>query len=290
MITELLNAIDKYASLTIGLSEDQLNLDWAWGDYDSEGIRFSMFRTFEELQAMAVQRADHRIQFGLDISAAQLILAGFHRAYRRLKVVLMNRDPSLFIQSPAPGEWPIHRTISHIYNAEMNFFVVVSYGLARFVDPGLPVAPPDEFWDEKIGMTEPEFDAFLSEPAEVLLTALEALHQQVLPKFAPIPGEALEFGAKFWETDLMPLRFRLHRFESHMRQHTIQIEKNLVQLGHGPGEARRLLYLIYDALAEVENTGFGTPEFGSEALVALADTINQRTEEIRGILEGATGR
>ena len=285
MNQDLIKAVDMYAALTVDLSETQLNLDWAWGDYDSEGIRFSMFRTFEELRGWAVRLVEVRQQSGPAITEAQTILGGFHRAYRRLKTVLVGRDPGLLTKSPAPGEWPIRQTLSHLYNAEMNFYVVVSYGLGRIEDPALPVAPPDDFWDEKIGMTEPEFEAFLSRPAEALLEALEILHGRVLLDFAEIPSAALRFGAKFWETELMPLRFRLHRFESHMRQHTVQIEKALVQLGQGPGEARRLLFLIYDALADVEAAGLGAPGIGSEALTALAGTISSRTEEIRGILE-----
>jgi hypothetical protein len=50
----------------------------------------------------------------------------------------------------------------------------------------------------------------------------------------------------------MPLRFRLHRFEEHLRQHTIQIDKTLVGIGKPPTEAHRLVRNVYNALADVE--------------------------------------
>src|SRR3712207_6856353 len=43
----------------------------------------------------------------------------------------------------------------------------------------------------------------------------------------------------------LPLRFRLHRFDSHLRQHTIQAGKTLEGIGRAPSEAKRLLQLIY---------------------------------------------
>ena len=50
----------------------------------------------------------------------------------------------------------------------------------------------------------------------------------------------------------MPLRFRLHRFEEHLRQHTIQLDKTLLGIGRPPTEAHRLVRNIYNALADVE--------------------------------------
>ncbi len=288
MHSELANAVDRYASITLGLSEAELDLPWAWGDYDSEGIRFSMFRTFEELRTLAVQLDSRRREDGPPMTEAQQILAGFHRAYRWLKIVLLGLAPEIFDRIPKEGEWTIRQALSHIFNAQTNFSVVISYGLRRRTDTILPVSPPDEFWDAKIGMTESEFEAFLSGPAQAILAALEDLHGRVLAEFAAISREDLNFETKFWENTLMPQRFRMFRFESHMRQHTVQIEKTLVQLGLRPTEARQLLFLIFDALAEVENTTLGAPDFGGPAMADLAEIIEARNKELENIIEADT--
>ena len=82
----------------------------------------------------------------------------------------------------------------------------------------------------------------------------------------------------------MPVRFRLHRFDSHMRQHTIQVQKTLDMLGRRPNEARRLLRLIYNALAKVEAARLGDGEIGEKEYQALAAQITVRTSEIRLVL------
>lgn len=84
----------------------------------------------------------------------------------------------------------------------------------------------------------------------------------------------------------MPVEFRLHRFDSHLRQHTVQVEKTLDMLNLQPNEARRLLRLIYTALAEVEGTAIGALGFGLEQRAALAGKIAKRTDEIEVTVKG----
>ena len=78
----------------------------------------------------------------------------------------------------------------------------------------------------------------------------------------------------------MPLEFLLNRFSSHLCQHTIQIEKTLVSLRRGPNEARRLLRLIYRALAAVENVNIGEERFGLERQNIVAAEIEHLHAQI----------
>jgi hypothetical protein len=90
----------------------------------------------------------------------------------------------------------------------------------------------------------------------------------------------------FWETQPMSLRFRLHRFDSHLRQHTIQMEKTRQMLGLPHPEALRLWRMIYAALAEVEGAGLGSGGLGYEDCEALAEEIHARRLEIVKIVQG----
>jgi hypothetical protein len=83
------------------------------------------------------------------------------------------------------------------------------------------------------------------------------------------------------------VRFRLHRFDAHMRQHTIQMDKTRQALGLEPNEAQRLLRLIYAALAEVQALLLGAGEIGLPAAQALAAEIEARSDEVDGVLKGA---
>jgi hypothetical protein len=92
-----------------------------------------------------------------------------------------------------------------------------------------------------------------------------------------LSDDALEREAMFWDGD-KPIRFRMHRFEAHMIQHTIQVDKTLEWLGRGPTEARRLVRVLYRDLAAVEmlsSDGFGLRERDD-----VAKTIVDRAAEI----------
>jgi hypothetical protein len=73
----------------------------------------------------------------------------------------------------------------------------------------------------------------------------------------------------------MPLRFRLHRFEEHLRQHTVQLDKTLAAIGRPPTEAHRLVRNIYNALADVELANEAAEELG-----AVAATISARAASL----------
>ena len=88
----------------------------------------------------------------------------------------------------------------------------------------------------------------------------------------------------YWEGYDMSLRFRLHRFDSHLRQHTVQIEKTLEGIGRPPTEAKRLLRLIYAALAEAEGATIGAWDAEAALWQEAAETVAARAKEIAGIL------
>lgn len=87
----------------------------------------------------------------------------------------------------------------------------------------------------------------------------------------------LEKPAGFWD-GLKPIRFRMHRFEAHMIQHTVQVDKTLDWLGRAPTEARRLVRVLYRDLAAVEM--LSSDGFGQREREDVAKTINERAAEI----------
>jgi len=69
----------------------------------------------------------------------------------------------------------------------------------------------------------------------------------------------------------MPLRFRLHRFEEHLRQHTIQLDKTLVGIGRPSSEAHRLIRNIHNALADVETERASAEDLRAGAASVIAE-------------------
>lgn len=283
----LADAVERFADATQDASDAELDREWAWGAYDSEGVRFSFFRTYEELRELAAETASARVAHGLPMSPAQRILAQYHLAYRDLQAALVGIGDDVVLQAPAEGEWPVRQVVAHIVGAELGFYGVVRYALDRHSSgDGRPAEIPEEAWDSLVGETDESFRALMDSSLTHLRTYHRALHERVLGEFAGISEAEVALDSFYWEGTGMSLRFRLHRFDSHLRQHTIQIDKSLEALGHSPGEARRLLRLVYAALAEAEGVAIGAWDVGQEERQEAALGIAARAGEIAQILSG----
>jgi hypothetical protein len=133
-------------------------------------------------------------------------------------------------------------------------------------------------------MDESSFEAMLDGSLVDIQSYHGKLHDRVLEELADISEEELGAPSLYWEGYEMSLRFRLHRFDSHLRQHTVQANKTLHAIGQPPGEVKRLLRLIYAALAEVEGASIGAWEIGAIPRREATQVIASRAEEIASAL------
>ncbi len=278
-------SVSQFAGLVEGLADSDLEKEWIWGSYKSEGVRFAYFRTLEQLRELAVKLTRARGFSGTQLTEAQQILAQYHAAYNDLQAVLIGVGSKYEERPPSQGEWPLRRILAHIVGADLGFYVVIKFSLDRYRQ-GFDqlVEIDDETWLGIAGMSGDEIDEMITGPMAGLQTFHRDLHQRVISDFTSVEASELEMPIKYWEDEPMALRFRMHRFESHMRQHTIQVEKTLHQLGLVPNESQRLLRLIYAALAEVEGVLIGANDNYNELLNETAENINERTQEIRTVL------
>jgi hypothetical protein len=287
--TTLLHAVERFAGVVHPLTEADLERPWAWGAYDSEGVRFACFRTYEELRELAAQIAAGRLARGRGASTAQRLIAQYHAAYRDLQAVLLGVTNDLAGRAPAEGEWPLKKVLGHIVGADVGFFVVTGYALSRHRSgEGSPAQIPDEAWEPIIGLDEAAFRAMLEGPLESVQAFHSAWHDRVLEEFADIGEDEMMAPSMYWEGEPMSLQFRLLRFDSHMRQHTIQADKTLIGIGRPPSEAKRLLRLIYAALADAEGATIGAWEAGADLRQAAAEKIAARADEISQVLASTT--
>jgi hypothetical protein len=283
--TSLARAVQKLVSVTLPMSDSELDRAWTWGAYDSEGVRFAFFRTYEELSELAAKILAERAVKGLGPSAAQWILAQYHAGYRDLQAALLGIGAKEAEQAPAEGEWPLRRVVAHIVGADVGFYVAVRYALDRHrTGDGRPAEIPDEAWDTILGQHVSSIEATLDGPLAGIQFYHQVLHERVVNEFAGISEKELAAPSIYWEGQEMSLRFRLHRFDSHLRQHIIQIEKTRGGIGRRPSEAERLVRLIYSALAEVEGITIGAWKVGAELRNEVAGVISARADEIAELL------
>src|SRR5581483_2658090 len=246
--TDLAQAVFAFAQATHGLADPDLERDYAWRYHDEEGLRFALIGTYHELRDLAATTAAERAAYGRPPTIAQRVLAQYHAAYRDLQAVLLGTDHALATRAPAPGEWPVWVAIWHVVEAEQSFYPRCRYAadqLAAGVDP--QVMSPEEKW--ALLAEEPATDParllslVYGDPAPSLAEADEApipaaphatfaefleyydaLHRAILRDLGALTDEETLAPSLWWEGELIPVRFRLHRLDAHLRQHTIQVE------------------------------------------------------------------
>jgi DinB family protein len=268
-------AVEALVRATVDLPDAEMDRPWVWREYDEEGLRFALLMAQHELRDLAVRLAAMR---PAPPSQAQRILGQYHHAYRDLTGALAGLRDEDVDRVPHDGEWPIREVILHMLGAESGFLGTVQY--AR--DPDRP-ADEEEAGDRWPAWRKEHGYAALGSLtggiADVRNAVFES-HRRVLRELEDLRDADLETPAGFWD-GLKPIRFRMHRFEAHMIQHTIQVDKTLEWIGRAPTEARRLTRVLYRDLAAVEM--LSSDEFGEQEQYEVAKEINERATEIAGI-------
>jgi len=284
----LTQSVERFASRMAGTYDVGLEAPWSWQSYDSEGVRFAFCRTYEDLRELAARLVKQRMESGSPQSEAQYILAQYHAAYRDMQAAVLGLTEAQMLAAPDENNWPLHTIIAHMMQADIGFNVVVSYALegirahaARAADTIFEAQDiTDEAWERIAGLDDAAEKALMDGPLEPVNARMAETHARVLKEHALISAAELDQPSRYWEAEPYSLRYRLHRFDSHMRQHTIQIDKTRAALGLLPTESQRLLRLIYAALAEVEGALIGFDQALPPEIAETARAIDARLAEI----------
>lgn len=275
-------AVMDFAVLMLPLSEKDLEYQWIWKDHDEEGIRFAFFVTLQELRHLAVTLSTLRPK----PTAAQHILSQYHAAYMDLQAAILGLPAEDIDRAPAAGEWSVRRAYAHILGTDIGFTAVVRYALEGHRAGVWQQDRMSEVDDTRIsGMSEEEYQTLTRGPLEAMLAYHRAFHPTIIEEFSTITDSELDLPSTFWEETRFPIRHRLHRYEAHFAQHTVQIDKTLVAIGHPPTESKRLLRKIYAALAEAEGLMIGAQKMDDTAILAAASSISERTSELGALLK-----
>lgn len=242
------------------LPDEVMAREGRWSGYG--GVREIIFRVYLELRELAVITAAHRDRMGEGSTQAQRILAQHHAAWRHLTGALAGVHDAELDREPRPGEWPLRTVLEHIISAEIGFTSVIRAGLAH-------VPRPTE---------RPNAD--VSGSLTDILGRYATIHTTALNAFAGLTDAQLLEPVAFWEDEPIEVRFRLLRYDAHLREHTIQVEKTLGWLGHIPNEAERLARALHAALAEAEGAAIGAPHAAGPERLQLAADI----ERLRGVI------
>ena len=154
--------------------------------------------------------------------------------------------------------------LKHIIDAEAGFTWVVRVALTASRCP-----------------TRPDID--VSGSLADILGRYAAIHATAIDEFATLTDEQLLHPSRFWEDHPIEIRFRLLRFDAHLREHTIQVDKTLAGINHPTPESQRLVRLLHRALAEAEGAAIGAWHAAGPERAQLAADI----ERLAGVIGAA---
>ena len=291
MPVELLTVVESLMAPFVAAPDDLMGQPWAFDEYDEEGIRFALLQASHELRELATLIHEARVDTH-PMSTAQRIMAQYHVAYRDMRGTLVAVGAAELNREPAPDEWSIRRTLQHMIRTPANFLAVIRYALERHrTADNRPAEPPDAVFDPMVDALNDQFHIGdrhdVSGNLPEVMSRFDGLHALTISELATLTNNELDWPSVWWEGNEKPIRFRLLRFEAHIRQHTVQIEKTRQMLGYQPTEAHWLIRQLYNALGEAEGAALGIKVSGelqqmqSELIAKLAARANQ----IAGLLK-----
>jgi hypothetical protein len=274
-------AVEGFDRRLRAIDDEALDLFWAWETYDEEGVRFGILRTTEQVADAAVEVAARRAEAGAGPSRAERIVGRYLVAWRELWSVADRADSALDTP-PMEGEWALRTILDHLVDADIGFLATIRHGLDQH---RAGVSEPARVSSDEASLALAEVD----EPSwraafEGSLDDIRAFHRTIRDRIAgrlgPMVDDELAAPSAFWD-GTRPNRFRLGRFESHLRQHTIQAEKAIQVTVGPPREVERLLRLLARATGDVEAAGVGAdPALLAEILEPLRGEIVERGEQL----------
>ncbi|MDZ4720150.1 MAG: DinB family protein [Roseiflexaceae bacterium] len=270
---KLCSSVERLATVLHATPDAAMGREWVWGDYNEEGVRFTGFVAYGHMRELAALVAAERVRIGSAPTLAQRILAQYQLAYRDMHALMLGIDAASAEIAPADGEWSLHQVVTHMVEADVGFYAMVQANIERHRN-GIWSAEKirDAEYEHILGLEEPLM-AIINGPLDGLYLFHTEIHARIMADLAQITDSEMELPARFWEEALFPIRFRLQRFEAHLRQHSIQLESTLIGIGRPPTEGSRIARLLYAGLAELEGCLIGAPETAAAAQTEAGEVI-----------------
>jgi hypothetical protein len=241
----------------LAVPDEALERPWRWraGDPHDLDARYGLYRLHERLEEAIAAVARRRASDGGDPAGPGVeLLAASGTARWELHGALAGLSATDWDADPGGGEWTVRRTLGHVVASQRSYGWTNAWFLTRADLPDAGEYAPD-------GALPPEPDevaAGAGAPAEVLAT-LDRLIDQSIECLAGVDAPALAVRAR-WSGVPVTFEFRLVRLGSHLREHTIQVDKTWVMLGRPVREVERIARLVLGSYGRLEALVVGRPE------------------------------
>ena len=233
------------------LDHEALSRPWGWrgGTID---VRYALYRTLEEAQEAHVRVV------GEPHPESRRVLALAQRAFGDLRGLVAGLPTDVLDAAPRAGEWSIRQTLHHLLVIERRYALQTLYAVQR--TNAEPVRIPEDRLPTPAQLDD-------RGDVDALLARLADARAETDRRLGALPAAAL-LRPTIWVKVDVDVRFRLHRFASHLVEHTVQCEKTLSALGRAEPEGRRIVRRLTAALGELEGLGAATAARDIEARLA----------------------
>ena len=264
----------------IAVPEAALTLPWDWIGGSEEEVRGGAYRAAEALELAEVEaRAAASAADATERRAARAV--GPATAARwDLHGLLLPLDDALLDADPGGAEWSIRLALGHTISGQRGYGWATAWWQGQgldVADPALPTSTPEWLWANEPDEATTEAEGTI----EDLRNRLDAILDLSAERLAGLPDDRLEVATR-WAGFAVTIGFRLGRWSSHIREHTIQVEKTLVMLGHAPSEPARLARNVLAAYGRAESA-----VFGREGVDAAVDRVVRGAAEARQVVRSA---
>ena len=256
-----------------------LTRPWTWRPDGEEEVRYGFYRIAELLEVAGIDAATAARRSGIERGRAADLIGPATAARWDLEGLLLGIPDELWDADPGGEQWSIRVTTGHVIGGQRAYAVGTSWWLQQGFsasDPALPKQTPDTLWES----LPSEDDEAVGAPA-VVRAHLGHVVDRSIERLAGLPHDRLAVIAR-WSGFIVDIGFRLSRWSSHIREHTIQVEKTLEMLDHHPTEVDRLVRLILAAWGRAEAEVVGRPK-GDEVVEPLVVAARESTAVVSAI-------
>jgi hypothetical protein len=283
-------AVSDAARRLVGVPDDALAREWRWRDGEQE-IRYGFYHAAEVLEAASGAVGRTLAEAAVEVPSGARHAAPSTAARWDLHGLLAPLTDADLDADPGGDEWTIRQTIAHIVNGQRAYAWFTAWWLQRAGEELLPKVPDDAL------PTFPDEESEGIGGLDEIEARLDAILDLAMGRLGSLDDDRLAVPAR-WSGYPVTVAFRMGRWSSHIREHTIQVEKTLVMLGRSMTETDRLVRHVLARYGELEAVVFGVPAEALERpgtdrrtatgiIAAAAEEVDRVAGEI---LEGAAAR
>lgn len=269
----------------LAIPEAALTRPWNWiGGGGDDEVRYGAYRAAEAVELGEVEaRAAASAADAGEREAARLIGPSTVARWD-LHGLLLPLDDRLLDADPGGGEWSIRLALGHVVGGQRSYAWGTAWWLEQAyaaTDVGPAISIPDSYWETLPDELTTEAEGGVDE----LRARLDGNLDLSMERFAGLPDDRVGLGAR-WSGFPVTIGFRFGRWGSHIREHTIQIEKTFAMLGHTPTEPARLVRNLLAAYGRAEAVVFG--RHGVDAAIdRIADAAAEARQAVHEAREAA---